>query len=967
MKKGHLKPNGTGVNGWGALRIALIYLLIGGLWIIFSDRLALAISSDIQMLARINLIKGWGYVLITAALLFFLVFREMAVLQASETRYRLLAEHTADVIWILDIETMRFLYVSPSVERLRGYTMEEVLSQSVSETMPRDSYQMVERELPQRISAFLSGDPQATTQVHEVEQVRRDGSTVWTEVVTTILRTEKGKLQVLGVSRDISARKQAEETLRRNDELMRLAYDAADLGTWKYDIQMRQITIDKRACKHFGFDTTQVSLEEFLARVYPEDLARLRRDMVEIIGLEGNGRYRAEVRITHPNSEVHWLEVHTTLYYAGEGAARRAIFGAGTSRDITEQKNAEIERRVMEERMRLSIQASNIGFYDFDIKKNTVMYSLEWKRQIGYEDDEISDSFAEWQDRLHPDDLERVLQGVQTILNPPYQNFAVQFRLRHKDGSYRSIVSNGVMIFDARGEPERVVGTHLDLTVQKQVEERLRRSESALKEAQRLAHIGSWIWDMKADIVEWSDETYRIYGIDKEHFTGSLNDVVGASIHPEDMPRVRASHEMAARNEKPTSEEYRIILPDGRVRWVWSEIGDLVRDADGTPAMVTGTIQDITEKKQADERIKAAMLRLQSYFDADLIGIMISEKDGTIIEANDYYLNLIGRTQTDLASRKINWRDFTPEEFWELDDRAVMGLTLTGRVSPYEKQYQRKDGTRVWILVSKAILLPEEDKVLAFVMEITERKQAEEELRRLMEELKRSNAELEQFAYVASHDLQEPLRTVAGMVQLLQQRYQGQLDDRADEYIQHAVNGTVRMQTLINDLLVLSRVNRRGRQFERIESGEALQIALDNLAIAIRDSGAVITHDPMPALDGDETQLAQVFQNIIGNAIKFRGAQVPAVHIGANRSDGGWLFSIRDNGIGIEAQYFERIFAPFQRLHTRQEYLGNGIGLAICKKIVERHGGRIWVESTPGQGSVFFFTLPDVPRQPGPD
>lgn len=291
--------------------------------------------------------------------------------------------------------------------------------------------------------------------------------------------------------------------------------------------------------------------------------------------------------------------------------------------------------------------------------------------------------------------------------------------------------------------------------------------------------------------------------------------------------------------------------------------------------------------------------------------------------------------------------------------------------APYDLEYRvrRGDGEYEWF---KVIGRPIRDAAgqivrwfgVAINIEALKRAgeslhQANERLRQQSEELVATNRDLEQFAYIASHDLQEPLRAVSGFVTLLQQRYGGRLDEKADSYINAAVEGASRMQALINGLLEYSRVGTRGNVPASASAADALQEALENLQTLMQESGAIVTADPLPQVRADAAQLTHVFQNLIANAIKFRSAQTPEIQVGAQRQDSSWLFWVRDNGIGIDPQYSERIFLIFQRLHTRTKYPGTGIGLAICKRIVERHGGSIWVESQPGQGATFYFTLPD--------
>jgi len=306
-----------------------------------------------------------------------------------------------------------------------------------------------------------------------------------------------------------------------------------------------------------------------------------------------------------------------------------------------------------------------------------------------------------------------------------------------------------------------------------------------------------------------------------------------------------------------------------------------------------------------------------------------------------------------------HWRGMEALEIIARECLDVPLILVTGALGDMTAVDCIKDGATDYVLKGALTRLPIAIRRALQEKSLRDQRQrAEDDLARKVEELARSNRDLEQFAYVASHDLQEPLRMVAAYTQLLAERYRGKLDENADKYIGYAVEGALRMQTLILDLLAFSRVGQTETDHKHGECNAAIDNALANLRSAIEENGAVVTNDPLPSVAINSTQLVQLFQNLIGNAIKFRGKESPVIRISAESQGATWLFAVADNGIGVSPQYKDKIFVIFQRLHTREEYSGNGVGLAICKKIVEQHGGRIWVESEVGCGATFHFTLP---------
>jgi|WetSurSiteA1Bulk_404760.scaffolds.fasta_scaffold14608_2 PAS domain S-box-containing protein len=370
-------------------------------------------------------------------------------------------------------------------------------------------------------------------------------------------------------------------------------------------------------------------------------------------------------------------------------------------------------------------------------------------------------------------------------------------------------------------------------------------------------------------------------------------------------------------------------------------------------------------RKQTEELVQRLSHQYELVLNAAGEGIFGLDIQGKHTFVNPAAAQMLGYTVNELIGRHSHalWHYKKSDgSSYPVEDCPIYAAYKDGKVHHKDDEvFWRKDGTYFPVAYTSTPIIEDGNIVGAVVTfrDITERKQAEGKLKKLSDELARSNADLQQFAYTASHDLQEPIMVVAGFVKLLAKRYKGKLDEKADEFIEHAIDGTERMQVLIKDLLDYSRVGSTGKSFVHTDCLSALDKAVFNLQIAIKESGAVITHDDLPTVMADSSQLARLFQNLISNAIKFRGKEASKIHISARKKEDEWIFNFKDNGIGIDSKFSEQIFVMFQRLHTKKQYPGTGIGLATCKKIVERHGGRIWVESEQGKGSTFYFTIPN--------
>ncbi len=645
--------------------------------------------------------------------------------------------------------------------------------------------------------------------------------------------------------------------------------------------------------------------------------------------------------------------------------------------DITERKRMEDQLRATNESLR-RLAAIVECSEDAIVGKNLDGVITSWndgaEKIYGYAASEVIGKHIEIltpSDR--PDEVARILEHIRCgEVVEHYETVRLG-----KDGRSLAVSLTVSPIKDAAG---RLVGASTiarDITERKRMEEEVRGASIYARGLIEASLDPLVTVSPEGKVTDVNEATVLVTGVPRERLVGS--DFSDYFTEPD---RARAG--------------YRKVLSDGLVhdypltiRHVEGRTTDVLynavvyRDQAGQVQGVFAAARDVTERKRMEEEVRGASIYARGLIEASLDPLVTVSPEGKVTDVNEATVLVTG-----VPRERLVGSDFS--DYFTEPDRARAGyrkVLSDGLVRDYPLTIRHVEGRTTDVLYNAVVYRNQAGQVqgvFAAARDVTERKRVEAELARYRDhleelvrqrtreletanahlqrttgELAHSNQELEQYAYVASHDLQEPLRAVTGYLGLIEQHIGDQLDDQGRRYLAGAAQGAARMHTLITDLLALSRVGTQGQPFESADLNGVLDEALRGLDASVKETGAKITRDPLPTLPMDARQMTQLFQNLISNALKFRGEQPPEIHISAQAQPGQWVLGVRDNGIGIEPQYVERIFLIFQRLHTRKQYPGTGIGLAICKKIVERHGGTIWVESQPGQGSTFYFTIPE--------
>jgi PAS domain S-box-containing protein len=772
------------------------------------------------------------------------------------------------------------------------------------------------------------------------------GRIVWARVMGRPTIRDGKCTQMAGMFQDITERKLGEEALRASEARLNEIVRAVPFGAHLYELQADGRLVftgySPSADRILGIDHLPL-VGKTLEEAFPGNVGTEIPDAYRRVAATGESWSNEQIAY-NAGSIVGAFDVRAV----STGLGRMAAFFA----DITERRRSEEALRQSEARYRTLVENIPQKVFVKDRQSRFVSINENFARDLGIRPEDVvgkadSDLFPrELADKYRADDTRIMETGKGEELEERYL----------QEGRETWVQTRKTPLRNADGEIVGVCGVFADITARKLAEKALRSSEERFRVAAGSVADVVYEWDLK-DTITWYGDVDGLTGYPPGAFPRTIAGWA-ATLHPDDLDPTWAAVQTHLKGETPYDIEYRVAAKDGGWRW-WSARGTVLRDDRGEPTRWIGAVTDVTERKGAEEALRESERRFREMAESLPQLVWTCRGDGTCDYLSPQWVAYTGIPEAEqLGSR---WLEQLHPDDHDPTVAAWNAAAGAGAIVDVEFRIRRHDGIYRWFRTRDVPLLDAAGRVAKWFgtsTDIEDLKRAEEVARQALVDLTRSNRELEQFAYVASHDLQEPLRMVSSYTQLLGQRYEGQLDEKAKKYIDYAVDGAVRMQRLINDLLSYSRVGTRGKAPESTDTHALLGEAIANLTAAIAESGAMVTNDDLPTVHADASQLGLVFQNLLANAIKFHGDAPPRVHVSARDAGREWVFTVRDNGIGIEPQFAERVFVIFQRLHTRQEYPGTGIGLALCKRIVERHGGRIWFESAPGTGTTFFFTVP---------
>ncbi|WP_226482579.1 PAS domain S-box protein [Natrinema amylolyticum] len=838
-------------------------------------------------------------------------------------QYETIVEAVNDGVYVVD--DGRFAMVNDAYAAMVGYDREELVGEPVSLVVDEDVRDRARRAE----TAMRDGD--ANVSPVEAELETADGDRVPAEATFAMLSNDDEETRRVGVVRDIADRKERERALERTERRFEAIFEDPNILVGLLEPDGTVLDINGTAMEYVDADLEAVTGEPFWKTPWWGEGDEVRADVERWVDRAADGEYvEFEADLTRPDGERYTLE----------GAFRPVTNDAGdvvsvivSDRDVTERKERERQlATLMDNVPGMVYRCRNERGWPMEFVSDAC------EELTGYDPEALENGDIEWgADVMVQEDREMLWETVQREAGEG-ATFSETYRIETADGDRRWVRDYGRGVFDDDGALVDIEGIIADITDRKRLESELEESERRYRTLVEQFPNGAVALvdeDLRYQTVGGSPDD--VADVTADEIQGvPVEEALPSELADELVPR----YETAMEGESSAFE----TTFDGRV-YDFHVVP--VRDGDGEVFAALGMSQDITERREYERRLEESERRYRTLvenFPEGAVGLFDENLEYTAVGGQLH--DEVGIATADRVGNSVS--DIYPERVVE-EVEPYFHAALEGETNAFEIEFYGRHLYAHTLPVRNAA-----DEIFAgmvVVQDITERR----EYRRRLEE---SNERLEQFAYAASHDLQEPLRMVTSYLQLIEKRYGDAFDEDGEEFLAYAVDGAERMRAMIDGLLEYSRVEARGNPFEPTDLNALLEEVLEDLQLRIDETDAEITTTELPRVEGDASQLRQVLQNLVNNAITYSGDEPPRVHVGARRRDGEWVISVRDEGIGIDPADQERVFSIFDRLHSRTEYDGTGIGLALCERIVERHGGDIWVDSDPGEGATFSFTLP---------
>ncbi|WP_158272014.1 PAS domain S-box protein [Marinicauda salina] len=724
------------------------------------------------------------------------------------------------------------------------------------------------------------------------------------------------------------------------------AVQGGELAPWFFDFTAGQGHVDE-VRRGRGTRRRPIIPDDWRANMHPEDSGRV---YAAFLGLREGRRFDESYRTRSETGEWAWKRCF------GAPLPDDPSRAAGFVRDITEFKALEAEAAQHQRDLNEAVEAGLLGLWTVNHvtgRRTARGRILEW---MGHAPEEIELDRGEWAALLHPEDHPRVREAFADMAEGG-RVYTFDCRVRAPDG-WRWVRTEGRPVaYGVDGSVNRSAGVIIDISDERAYADALRRERDRLDEIYRNTPAMMHTIDVEGRIVEVSDYWLTHLGYAREEVVGRpAPEFLVEADRPEARRRIRDIWKHGAVHRRPA----RFLTRDGEV--VEVEVSGVVeRDSSGSARYAHAIFVDVTERNRLEAALRAEKTRFETVYRNSPAMLHTIDPEGRTTMVSDYWVERTGYARDEAVGRP-GWSFMIPEDQARVRDEIIPEVVRAGRISNAPVRMRTKTGDDIELRLSAFLERDADGQPVAahgVFNDVTDLNQAHRALERHAAELERTNRELGRFATVASHDLQEPLRKISAFASLLRRRYEGELDADGDRALGFLVDATGRMRRLIDDLLAYSRASNRPLDAEPLDLNALVAAVLSELEMSIEESAARVSVADLPEIRADRTLIRLLFQNLISNAIKYRKNSGPEIRIDAERSEAGWTFCVSDDGIGFEQKFAEKVFAPFQRLHTRDAYEGSGIGLAICQQAVERHGGTIRVDSAPGEGARFYFTLPD--------